>query len=131
MWFRFSRPDYFYVGRNTLLDAGDASPWNRGWAIGFGFFVLTCRWNEGRSESYDGVHYPDRPRFTVKINGDRLTLSRDVVTYESLITLAGQRPGASVTWSDRESGRSGTLIRGQRVMLTEGMDFCAVMTNAA
>lgn len=59
MWFRLWIPDYFYIKRARLLDAGDASPWNRGWDQGFGFFVLSCRWNEGRGVSHlDAIHYP-------------------------------------------------------------------------
>lgn len=60
MWFRLWRPDYFYLGRSRLLDASDGSPFNRGWSLGFGFFVLTARWNEGRPVSSDGIHYPVR-----------------------------------------------------------------------
>jgi hypothetical protein len=58
MWFRFSRPDYFYIGRYRVVDASDSVPFNRGLSLGFGFFVLHCRWNEGRSQS-EGIHYPE------------------------------------------------------------------------
>lgn len=130
MWFRFSRPDFFYVGRYRLLDAGDASPFNRGWSQGFGLFVLNVRWNEGRSES-DGIHYPDKPRHEITINGSKCTLSVDVASYELIVALAGAGKEATVTFHDRAAQTGGCLWPGGRVLLTDGMVFNAVVTGSA
>src|ERR1700692_4082110 len=130
MWFRFSRPDYFYLGRFRLVDAGDASPFNRGLSLGFGFFVLHCRWNEGRSES-DGIHYPAKPYLTIVINGERMPIAAEVLSYEGMAALAGKKPGVTVTYWDPTSDRNGSLRPGQRVLVTDGMVFDAVFTNNA
>jgi hypothetical protein len=130
MWFRFSRPDYFYARHYRVLDASDESPFNRGVSIGFGFFVLHCRWNEGRSES-DGIHYLNKPHFTVVINGERTPVARDVPTYEHVAALAGKKRGVTVVYSDRAGNRHGTLCAGQRVLLSDGMEFTAVFTGSA
>jgi len=130
MWFRFSRPDYFYIGRYRVVDASDSVPFNRGLSLGFGFFVLHCRWNEGRSQS-EGIHYPEKPRFTVVINGQKLTVATEVLSYRGIVALAGERPGASVTYRERDGGRSGVLFTGEKVIVTDGMIINAVMTGNA
>ena len=132
MWFRISRPDYFYLRHNKLLDAGDRSAFNRGWAQGFGFFVLTCRWNEDRSVSTDGLHYADHPFFTVVMNGDRIPIQREALSYEDVLLLEGLPKGASVTWWDKAgNGGNGSLRPGERIALTEGMVFNAAVTGRA
>lgn len=130
MWFRFSRPDFFYVGRYRLVDAGDGSPFNRGWSQGFGLFVLNVRWNEGRSES-DGIHYPEKPRRLVTINGSKVSLSVDVASYELIVALAGTGKEATVTYHDAAAQTGGSLSPGRRVLLTDGMVFNAVVTGSA
>jgi hypothetical protein len=57
VWFRFWRPDYFWIGSSKILWASDNSPFNRGQSLGFGFFAVDLRWNEGRSVSREGIHY--------------------------------------------------------------------------
>lgn len=130
MWFRFSRPDYFYVGHYRLIDAGDASPWNRGITIGFGLFMLHARWNNDRSES-EGVHYPTRRVSDIEINGTRWPLQGDAASYEMICAFAGQGRGATVTWFDRATRAGGTLIAGERLLLRHGLVFTAVMTDSA
>lgn len=130
MWFRFSRPDYFYVGHYRLVAASDSSPWNRGVSIGVGFFVLHARWNEGRSES-EGVHYPTQSVHRITINGTEWAVSGDVMSYDRLLAFTNQRTGATVTYWDRRSDKAGTLSPGQRVLLSDGMAFTAVHTSAA
>lgn len=130
MWFRFSRPDYFYTKHYRVIDAGDGSPWNRGISIGFGFFILHCRWNVGRSES-EGVHYPTQRTSRVTVNGTEWPVSGEAWSYETICHFAGTRPGATVTWRDRETGTGGALAPGERVMLKDGLVLNAVMTGAA
>lgn len=130
MWFRFSRPDFFYVGRYRVVDAGDRSPFNRGWSQGFGFFVLHCRWNVGRSET-EGVHYADQPRARITINGDSLVVCREAIDYAGIVALAGERHGASVSFYDSEDGRCGDLRPGQRVLLTDSIMFETAVCGAA
>ncbi len=130
MWFRFSRPDYFYVGHYRLIDAGDASPWNRGISVGFGLFVLHCRWNKGRSES-EGVHYPQQRVSRVTVNGMEWPLPGEVMSYERVLALTSKKAGATVTWYDRQSKVGGTLAPGDRILLKDGLVFNAVMTGAA
>jgi hypothetical protein len=130
MWFRFSRPDYFYLGRSRLVDAVDASPFNRGTSLGFGFVVLHCRWNEGRSEN-DGIYYPTKPHLTVVINGQKMPIATEVLSYEAIASLASKKPGVTITYWDRASDRNGSLRPGQKVLVTDGMVFDAMYTNAA
>ncbi|WP_439398660.1 hypothetical protein ACRQ5Q_15000 [Bradyrhizobium sp. PMVTL-01] len=129
MWFRFSKPDYFYLGRYRLLDASDMSPFNRGVSIGFGFFVFHARWNEGRSESHEGLHYPDKPRFDCLINGQRISLP-EIASYELICSLAGQ-PQATVTYRSKDGLRHGMMGLGDKVLTSYGMVFSAVTTGAA
>lgn len=129
MWFRFSKPDYFYVGRSRLLDAGDLSPFNRGFSIGFGFFVFHARWNEGRSQGYDGLHTPEQTRHWVYINGQKVSLP-EVVSYELICMMSGQ-PQATVTYRSKDRDTRRMMSRGEKVLTSEEMIFTAVTTGAA
>lgn len=129
MWFRFSKPDYFYVGRYQLLDAGDLSPFNRGVSIGLGFTVLHARWNEGRSVGHDGLHTPDQARHWCFINGSKVSLP-EIASYELICMMAGQ-PQATVTYRSPNKVRRGFMMAGDKVLTSEGMAFTAVATGAA
>lgn len=131
MWFRFSKPDYFYVGRYRLVDAGDRSPFNCGWSQGFGFFVLHCRWNDGRDESSDGIHYPARKPVALNVNGRLVMWSDCWLSYAEILKLANQRTGATVVWKD-QFNRKGTMhAASDPIIATNGMEIDAVMTGNA
>jgi hypothetical protein len=130
MWFRIWKPDYWYFRRSRLLDASDGSPFNRGWSQGFGFFVLGCYWNEGRSQSSDGIHYPEIPRRRITVNGETFHVPVGYIRYTTIVLLAGERVGASVTYR-HQCGVSGCLAPGESVEVSEGMSVSAIMTGNA
>lgn len=136
MWFRFWRPDYFYVRHVRLIDAGDGSPFNRGWDQGFGFFVLTVRWNEGRSASNDGIHYPEPLPKRVTINGEDHAWSGGFISYEDVVRLAKQPAYASVTYHRAAWPKpDGCLVPGKAVIASrdpiKNTVFNAAVTGAA
>lgn len=71
----------------------------------------------------------------ITINGTSHIISGPgAMLYEDIIKLAGERPGASVTYSGPRNGdsqRSGILCRGENVVIEDGMRFSAVMTGSA
>lgn len=130
MWFRFWRPDYLWFGRSRLVDAGDASPFNRGWTQGFGLFALDCRWNAERTESRDGIHYATRHRIIV--NGAVKYWQGETITYEDVCGLAQQPLYASMTFSKAPGEkRQGILSKGESTKVGDGTIFNAVVTGSA
>ena len=129
MWFRFSKPDYFYVGRYRLLDASDLSPFNRGISIGLGFTVFHVRWNEGRSVDHDGIHHPEQARHWCFVNGRKISLP-EIASYELICAMAGQ-PQATVTYGTPDRARCGLMMPGDKVLTSNGMAFNAVTTGNA
>lgn len=68
----------------------------------------------------------------VTINGQPWTLCGDTASYEDVVASLGDHgTDRTVTWYARGEGTGGTLTPGQRVPLTDGLVFNAVVTGSA
>lgn len=70
----------------------------------------------------------------IDVNGTEHEVQSPTVSYESILALAGERPGASVVYSSRRKGdsqRAGTLYRGKSIEAEDGMRFTACQTGNA
>jgi hypothetical protein len=67
----------------------------------------------------------------ININGKDVEVG-DRLGYEDILTLAGEREGASVVCKPKDPRLSGfTVIRGQTVDVTDGMRINCIMTGNA
>lgn len=70
----------------------------------------------------------------ITVNGTAHEVEAAVLTYEEVVRLAGERVGASVTYSGPRHGdsrREGIMCRGETVKIEDEMRFNACMTGNA
>lgn len=69
----------------------------------------------------------------IVVNGKPVSLDEAALSYEDACVLAGEQPGASMTYCLRNDSvdARGTLAAGDRIIVGEGMVFNVCMTGGA